>query len=805
MHDVRLALRQLVKLPGLSIVAILILALGIGANTAIFSAIHTLFLRPLAFPEPERIVRVFGSFPDRGLDQAPLSYPRYETLRDQQTVFTEFAAQAFTGFTYTGKGDPEQVLAQRVSDRFFAVLGVAPLLGRTFTPEDDRPGAPPVVLLSHGWWQERFAADPAIVGQAITLDGTPCTVIGVLPASFGFPFQQTQVWAAKPFEPEGIGADLIRRGTGYLLVSGRLKPGITPAAVDEQLALISSRYSAEFPDKVDAKAGIRGVAFLEDLVGNQRPTFLVLLAAVAFVLLIACANVSNLLLVRLASRQKEIAVRNALGASRGQLLRQFLTESLVLSAAAGLLGIGVALGSVRLLSRVGADFIPRAAEIGINAPVLLFSLALSTLIGVAIGLVPAFQATRRDWNATLKESSRGTTAGRSAGRVRAALFIGEVAVSLVLLVGASLLLRSFTRLQGVPLGFVPRQLAVFNLGISPRQYPDIARQSLFFEQVLERLRAIPGVTKASATSGLPIVGGFARSPFVLEGSAAPPVNERQLAVRSTLAPGYFATLGIPLRQGRDFTWRDREGATNAVIVNESMARRLFPGGESPLGRRLITGIQSIPREIVGVVGDTRSQGFAQAPQDEMYYPTAQLGDLFLSIVLQSERPASSLRGEVQAAVHEIDRGIPVNEVRPLDALLAQSVSDRRLVVGLVGGFAALALLLAALGIYSVIAYGVSQRKGEIGVRMALGADPRSILALVLKEGLRLTALGLAIGLAAAAGLTRLLRSQLFEVSATDPLVYSAVTGFLVAISLLACLMPARRASQVDPLEALRTD
>ncbi len=806
MNNLSFAFRQLAKHPGFTLIALLTLALGIGANVAIFSAINTLFLRPLSFQEPDRLVRVWGAFADRGLDQANMSYPRFEYLRDQMDVFTDLSAQSFTGFTVTGRGDPAQEQASRVSANFFTTLGIKPQLGRTFRPEEDKAGGANVVLISDEYWQRHYNRDPGVIDRALTLDNRAYTIIGVLPASFQFPYNGTPLWTTRPFEQEGLPHDLMVRGSGYLLVTGRLKSGATLPQVNEQLKVVSARYSTANPEKVDANAGIFARFLQEDLVGNQRPTFFVLLAAVGVVLLIACANVANLFLVRLTARRKEIAIRAALGATRGSIVRQFLTESTLLSVCAGLLGSLIAVWAVGTLSRVAGDLLPRAREISLDLPVLGFALALSVLTGLALGFMPAWQASRADVNDTLKDATRGNTGGRAAGRLRSALFVGEVALSLVLLIGAGLLLRSFARLQNVNPGFQPEHLVTFNLQLSPGQYPDVDRQSRFHQQLLERLAAIPGVTATGGINNLPAVnGGNTRSPFALEGTALPPMNERKLAVRSNPTPGYFAAMGIPLKSGRDFTWRDVEKQPNVAIISESTARRLFPDGADPIGRRLITGIASIPREIVGVVGDVRAEGLDTAPGDTMYYPTAQIGDTFLSFVMRTPRPAASVREEIKAAVRALDPGIPVDEIQPFANLLTQSISLQQLVMGLVGVFAALALLLAGLGIYGVISYTVSQRTGEIGVRMALGASPGLIVGLVLREGLKLTLIGLGVGLVVSFGLTRLLASQLYEVSTTDPVIYASVALFLVTIATLACWIPARRAARIDPLVALRAE
>lgn len=804
MQNLRFALRQLAKSPAYTALAVIALALGIGANTAIFSAINTLFLRPLAYADADQLVRVWGSFPEAGLEQANLSWPRYQALRDQQEAMTDLAAYTFTGFTLTGRGDPEQVQGVRVTDRFFPLLRVQPLLGRLFTPAEDRAGAPPVVILSHAYWQRRFGGDAGVIGQTLNLDGRPYTVIGVLPPSVGFPFAQVQAWTTRVFETEGLSPDLIERGTGYLFLVGRLKPGSSIAQTDQQLHLISQRYGAAQPDKVDSKAGLSVLSLQEDLVGGQRRMFFVLLGAVGFVLLIACANVANLLLARFAARRKEIAVRSALGATRRQIVGQFLVESLLTALLAGALGLVLASWGISVLATAAANFIPRATELSLDPRVLGFAVVLSLVTGVLLGLVPALQASRADASEALKDSSRGSTGGRRAGRVRSALLVAEVALSLVLLVGAGLLVSSFLRLQRVDPGFRADDVTTFNLALPAGHYPDTAHRTLFYEQLLEQLKRVPGVTHASGADALPVVGGFARSPYVVEGRTVPPVNSRPTAVRSTTVPGFFDALRIPLRRGRDFTWRDRESAPNVVIINEVMARRLFPN-EDPVGRRLITGIQSIPREIIGVVGDVRSQNLARAPQEEMYYPSAQISEPFYTFVVRSARPAASLRNELVAAVRNVDAGLPVAEVQPLTELLTQAVADRRLVMGLIGAFAGLALVLAGMGIYSVIAYSVAQRTNEIGIRLALGAAPGQVVQMVLLEGMKLAALGLAIGLLVSLLLTHLMANLLFDVSATDPMVFGGVAAFLTAITALACWLPARHATRVDPMVALRNE
>jgi predicted permease len=796
-------LRQLLKSPGYTLLAVGALALGIGANTVLFSAINTLFLRPLAFPEPDRLVRLYSIFPDRGLDRTPLSWPRYTAFRDQQTSFESIGGQSFTGFTLTGRGDPQQVQARRVTERFFHVLGVQPTLGRSFTVEEDSPGGGNVVLLNRTFWLKEFNGRPDAVGQSITLDGKPHTIIGVLP-SLPFPFDQSQIWAPRVFDQEGVPVDLRERGTGYISVVARLKPGVTATQANEELHVIQARYAAAFPGKVDTKAGHSVIPLQEDLVGRQRPMFLTLLAAVGCVLLVACANVANLLLARFAARRKEIAIRTAMGATRGRIVGQFLGESVLTAGIAGVLGVLLAVWGLDLLARIGQNFIPRATELKLDSRVLAFALVLSLLTGLLLGLFPALQASRTDAAETLKDSARGSTGGRRAGNFRAGLLVAEVALSLVLLVSAALLVDSFRRLQKVDPGFRSENISTFFLGLPPGQYPTIDRQAQFFEQVLEKIRALPGVTHAAATNSLPIVGGGTRSPAAASGANLPPLQERPIVRRGVSTPGFFAALAIPIKQGRDFSWRDNAQAPNVVIINEVLAKRLFPN-QDPVGRPLITGIQSIPREIVGVFASVRSDNLSQPAAEEMFYPAMQVDGAFQSIVVRSARPAGALRPELVNAIHALDSGLPVGEVQPFTQQLAGAIADRRLAMTMLGAFAVLALVLAGMGIYSVIAYSVAQRTNEFGIRMALGAAPGVVVRMVMKEGLRLAALGLGLGLALSLALTRLIQQQLFEVSASDPVILGGVAAFLCAIAALACFVPARRATKVDPMTALRSE
>jgi predicted permease len=804
MKDFRYALRQLLRQPGFTIIAIVALALGIGANTVLFSAVNTLFLRPLSYPQPKQLVRVWGSFPERGLDRANVSWPRFQAWRDQQQSFSEFSAQSFTGFTMTGRGDPENLNGVRVTENFFRALGVQPLFGRLFTPEEDKPGGANVAVLTHTFWQKRFGGDPNVLGQSVTLNGAPFTVIGVMPPSLKFPFIQTHLFIPRVFEQEGLPPDIIERGTGFLTILARMKPGVTLSQAEEQMRVVDRRYQTAQPDKVDAKAGMSVVSLHEDLVGRQRPMLLTLFAAVGCVLLVGCANVANLMLARFMGRRKEIAIRTALGATRSRIIFQFLAESVLTAGIAGLLGVVLSIWGLDLLKKVVENFLPRSVEISLDVNVLLFAVGLSLITGVILGLVPAIHASRSDPIDSLKDSSRGST-GRQAGRLRAGLLIAEVALSLVLVVGAVLLVDSFRRLQSVDPGFRAQGVTTFFVGLPPGSYPNEERQALFFQNAIEKIKALPGITNASAGSNLPASdNGNTRSPAAVEGRPLPAVSDRPLAVRSTVSPGFFETLGIPVKQGRDFNWQDRPNSPLVVIINETMAKKLFPG-ENPVGRRLITGIASIPREVIGVTGDVRAENLSLPPGLEMYYPAAQIDGAFLSVIVRSERPASSLRSELIGAVHSLDPGLPIDQVQSYTELLSQASADRRLMMYLLGGFAGLALALAGMGIYSVIAYGVAQRTNEFGIRFALGAATRDVIGLVMKEGLRLSIVGLVVGVGLSLAVTRLMQRLLFEVSPRDPWLYGGVALFICAVAALACLVPAMRATRIDPMQALRAE
>jgi putative ABC transport system permease protein len=805
LQELRFAFRQLAKSPAFSAVALVALALGIGANTAIFSVINTIFLRPLPYAQPDRLVRLTSSLPERQVNQFPFSYPRYLAVREGQKVFSDFAFGVFTGFTVTGRGDPEQVQGIQVSADYLPTLGVQPLFGRNFTAEEDRPGGAPVVLLSHNYWKQHFNSDPAILGRTITLDGLPRTIVGILPPALsGFPLNQTELWTPRPAEVPFLVPSQLDGGGFFFQVIARLKSGVTLAQAQENVNVLAAGYRRAHPANADAATQADVTLMLEDLVGNQRRTYALLFGAVGCVLLIACANVANLLLARFAGRRKEIALRFALGAGRGHVIRQLLLESSLIALGGGALGLLLAKWGLDTFVSLGKGFIPRSLEISLDPRALAFTLGVALLTGLGMGLFPALQAARHDASDALKDSSRGSTGGAAQKRLRSGLLVGEIALSLVLLVAASLLLTSFARLQRVSPGFQPEGVFVGFLNLPPTKYAGATALSNFFIRLEERLAAIPGARSVAIDDSPPLSGNSGPAPIAVVGRTVPPLGDRPNALRHLVGPNSFATLGIPLLRGRDFNERDRPGSPETVIINQAFARQFFPG-EDPVGRKVITGMGQKIAEVVGVVGDTHTVDLNTPPQSEYFLPALQRGENFTTIIIRTEGDPAAFANSVRAALREVDPDQPLLNAQALTTLIAQSVADRRLVMLLLAAFAGLALVLACIGVYSVMAYVVSQRTGEIGIRMALGASPATVQKMVLGEGLRLTLAGIGLGLLAAFALTRLMQKLLFEVQAHDPLIYAGISLLLCAVAAGACWIPARRATRVDPLVALRTE
>ncbi|MBS0660834.1 MAG: ABC transporter permease [Verrucomicrobia bacterium] len=799
----RSLVRSLLRTPGFTIVAVLTLALGIGANAALFSVVYGVFLKPLGFHEPDRLVTIWNEFPEAGLEQANPSAVKFEHVQENRPPSLQgVAAVANDGFSVIGRGDPEQIGGARASGGFFEVLGVKPLFGRTFAAEEEKPGGPNVVLLSHAWWVKRFQSDRNVLGANLTLNGVPHTVIGVMPP-LSFPFAQSNVWVPRVREVSYMTPEQIERASGYLRVVGRLAPGATTTQVTNDLAVVAPRYLARGPERVDAKTKLTAYPFHQNLVRDIRPMVLLLAAAVGSVLLVACANVANLMLARHNARQKENAVRLALGAPRSAIILRFAGEGILLALAGAALGLLVARLCLSAIQAWGADILPAALEISINLPVLLAAVGLAVLTGAALGLVPAWQLARGSALAALNETSRGSSGSASQGRIRAGLLVAEVAVSLVLLVGAALLLNSFLRLSQVNPGFPVENLHVMGVSMPLARYPDRNAQATFTQRFLEALRAQPGVRAAGGSGGVPFDGNNSFTPVADPTKPMPAPGERPLALRRPITPGYIAALGVPILRGREFTERDGPEATPVCLITRTAAKRFF-GDVDPIGRTLVLGIASTHREIVGLVEDIRSQDLATAPREEFYIPASQVGENNLAFVVRTELRGLAVANAFKQALATIDPQVPTNPVQTMAEMMRQSIATRSVAMQALGGFAGVALLLASLGIYSVLAYSVSQRTNEIGIRMALGADAAAVRKLVVREGMTLTLIGLAVGLVIAFFASRLLGNLLYGIGGTDPVTYLAVAALLALVALLACWLPAHRATRVDPMNALRT-
>jgi predicted permease len=800
--EVRYALRQLLKSPGFALVAIVGLGLGIGANVALFSVINSVFLRPLPYREPGRLVRLSSTNEAQNLTRVGFSYPRFLEVQQRQQVFSDLALSAGNAFTLTGRGDPEQLIGLHASASLLPALGLEPLLGRNFSADEDRPGGEPVALVSHRIWQERFNRDPSILGQAFTLNGAPYTIIGVLPeAASSFPLDDFQIWVTRPAEVPYLVPSQLNNGGFFFQAVARLRPGVSLAQAREAMDVIAAGYRAAYTANVDAPSKIEVVPLLDDAVGEQRQSYLMLFGAVGCVLLIACANIANLLLARFAGRRKEIAARLALGATRADVLRQLVTESMIVALLGGVVGLLLAQWALSAVVALGADLIPRVVEIGLDRVALAFALLVTLVTGLAIGLLPAVQAGRVNVNETLKESSRGSTGGGQ--RLRSGLLVAEVSLSLVLLISAGLFLTSFARLQRVQPGFEPEGVFTAQLVLPPQRY-DAEKLVAFYEQFYKRLAALPGGASAALTDRVPLTGGQTPAPVAVKGRPVPPMSERPHANRHLVSPGYFTTLGIPIRDGRDFNERDSARVPHVAIVNETFARRHFPG-EEPIGRTLITGMAQLPSEIVGVVADVRSTGLNTPPEADYFLPALQRPETFTNILVRTNISPAAMAPAVRDALRAVDPDLPLLEPQALSTRIAENIADRKLALVLLAGFAALALVLASLGVYSVMAHLVAFRTSEIGIRMALGASPGMVLRMVLGQGRRLTLLGIALGIAGAFFVSRLMQQALFEVDSTDPIIYLAVAAMLLLVAEFASWLPARRATRIDPVIALRSE
>jgi putative ABC transport system permease protein len=811
LSDLYISLRSLRRNPGFSIAAILVLALGIGANTAIFSVVNAALLRPLPYEDSSRIMQVWHvpppkSFP--GLTMFSVSPANYLDWQSRSSSFESIAAYGFADFTFGGKERPEAIQSAAVASDFFALLRVHPYLGRTFSPDEDRPGQGHVVLLGYKFWRDHFASDPNIVGRNVTLDGEAYSVVGVMPEKFQFP-NWAQVWVPLAWTD----ATRAVRGNHNYLVIARLKVGVDIRQAQAELSAVSARLEQQYPED-DKGWGAIILPLREQLVGDVRPALLVLLGAVAFVLLIACANVANLVLAKTLARRKKIAIRTALGATRLTVLRQILSETVLLSVAGGVLGLFLARFGITLIVKVLGDRIPHFMEITLDTQVLAFTLLVSVVAGVLAGLIPSVRFSRSDINEALKQGQGRGSSDSGASKTRGLLVVSEVALSLVLLIGAGLMVRTLWQLRSVKPGFDPRNVLTMTVPLPTTKFPSPAGQINFFQEVLQRVRALPGVNSAGVIDNLPLGGGGSHQPFSIEGRPVVPISEQPEVDVRLISPGYFSAMHVPVLKGRDFSDADAAGRPGAVLISDSLARRFWPN-EDPLGKHLtLTFFPGVVREVVGIVGDVKLDSLDETrPVATIYHPLAQITvpdqqswrSFGMSLTVRTASDPRNAIPAVTAAVHQVDPELPVVDVMSMNDLISESVLPQRFNLILLGSFAALALVLAAVGIYGVLSYTVRRRMREIGIRMALGASHSDVLRMVVTDGMKPILLGVALGLAAALALSRVLASLIFGVRATDPLTFAAVALLLVAVGLLATILPAYRATRVEPVRILREE
>jgi len=798
-QDLHYAFRRLLKNPGFTAIAILTLALGIGANSAIFSVINAVLLRPLPYQESDRLVGMFQVWKGKRQVMSPANFI---DLRQQTSTLEDAAAIDPNEMTITGAGDPVRVDGCEVSASFFTVLRARPLLGRTFAPDENEPGNDKVAVLSYGIWQQRFGGRPDIVGSSVSVDGTARTIVGVMPRGFSYPAERA-LWIPIEYTDRTKGA----RGAWYLRVIARLKPGVSAEQSASEIATLGKALQTQYP-RENTDVGFTTFQLHEALVGDLRPALLILLGAVGFVLLIACANVANLLLARAVARETELAVRTAMGAGRGRLVRQLMTESLVLSAAGGLAGLLIAVWGAEMLVTLQPDGIPRLNEVAIDRYVALFTLGVSLVTGLTFGAIPAFQMTRAGLATTLKEGGRGSMAARGSARMRSTLVIAEMALAVMLLAGAGLLIKSFGRLQSVDPGFRPQETLSFDMSLPRTVYKEDGQIVAFYDRLLERVRTMPGVRTAGGVMALPLSGtSFNISFKVLGRPPAAPGQEPTLEVR-VATTDYFQTLGVPLKRGRLFADPDAVTTPWVAVLNESAARKYFPDEEA-IGKRIELGWGKNGTrwsgEVVGIVGDVRERGLDEEFPAGIYLPMRQWPVGGMSIVARTAVPPLTLADEVKQAANEIDANLPVSSIRTVEEIVSESIAQPRFYMLLLAAFAAVALVLAAIGIFGVMSYTVSQRTREIGIRMALGAHGGSVVSMVVRQAMVLAIAGLAIGLAAALALSQTMTTLLYDLSPTDPLTFATVGALLGLVAFFASYLPARRAAGVDPMVALRAD
>ena len=810
--DIRYGLRGLLKRPGFTIVALITLALGIGANTAIFSVVNAVVLRPLPYAQPEQLLTLWETMP--GSDRRAVAPGNFEDWRTQNKTFQELAATFYANFNLTSDGEPERIDGATITSNLMTMLGAKAQLGRTFLADDDDHQDRHVVLVSDGLWKRRFGSDPNVIGRAITIDEIPHTVVGVMASGFRYP-SRSELWVLgrnRSAVPLSLVAQFPKndwtheRDAHFISVIGRIKPGVTVSQAQSDIAGITSRLELEFP-KTNAGLGSNVVPLHTQVVGDVRQILFILLGAVGFVLLIACTNVANLMLARATQRDREIAIRTAVGASRLRLIRQLLTESLLLSVAGGVAGLIVSIWAVDLFIKLSPGDIPRLAEASVDMRLLGFTLLVSLLTGVGFGLLPAFQATRTNLNSSLKEGGTKSSDGRHRRGARNALVVTEIALAQVLLVGAALLAISYVRVTKIDPGFNPENVLTAKIAPSRKKYPDPKSRSAYYTTVLDRLQSLPGVESAGMVMNLPLTGSGMNRGFRAEGRPEPKPDENVTMEYQIVSPGYFKTMGIPVKQGRGLTETDIETSERVIVINQAMARQYWPN-DDPVGKRMAVGESSKEtswRTIVGVVGDIRHASLSEAAVPTAFIAYRQDLESWprMGFAIKTKSDPASLTSAVRREIANIDRGQPVYAVEPLEKVMSTSVAQRKFIMLLLGSLSGVALALAIVGIYGVISFSVSERTQEIGIRMALGARAADVLRMVLSQGLSVALAGIGIGLAAAFALTRLLTSMLFEVSATDLRTFGVVAFVLAVVALLACYIPARRAMKVDPLEALR--
>jgi len=794
-QDLRYAIRMLLKNPGFAVVAVIALALGIGANTAIFSVVNTVLLRSLPYDDPGRLMIVReNKLPQ--FSEFSISPGNFLDWQKQNASFEKLTAISTSAYNLAaGDSEPERLRGARVSAGVFEMLGVKPVQGRTFIDEEDQPGHENVVILSANLWNRRFGSDPNIVGQSITLSASSYTIIGMMPASFQFPDRDTDLWTPIAFTAR----QAQQHGSHYLSVIGRLKQGVTVQEADTEMRAIAARLAEQYPDS-NAGWSTNVFPLQEYEVRDIKSELIFLLGAVALVLLIACANVANLLLARATARQKEMAIRSALGASRWRVVRQLLTESVLLALLGGAVGLLLAFWGVESLLALAPEDLPRVKDVALDGRVLGFTLVVTLFTGIIFGLVPALQASRPNLNETLKEGGRGTTGGHH--RVRGSLVIVEVALALILLVCSGLLIRSFISLRQVNPGFNANNALAVNISLPGRKYPNPDQYSAFFAQLIEKTSVLPGVVAAGVTQSLPIQGDFLLG-FSIQGRPPAPLGEDKSTNYYAVTPDYFKAMGIPLIRGRLFTEQDNKNTPRVALINETMARTYF-ADEDPIGKGInVTNGPERFREIIGIVGDVKQYGLSQPTTLQTYEPYLQAPFSGVTLVVRTEGYPAALSEAIRRQVLDLDKEQPVSRIRTLDQIIAGSVEQQHFLMLLLGVFAAVALNLAAVGLYGVMSYAVTQRTHEIGIRMALGANAGNVLRLIVGHGMMLALIGVAIGLAGAFAVTRVMAKLLFGVSTTDPVTFAGISVLLTGVALVACLAPAVRATKVDPILALR--